>query len=101
MEEIGTVIKKTDGLPEQLEMLTVNIGGEIEECIFTIRQSLVQSEAIGIKIVETGDEIVGIKRESDLLQEQVKEKDRVIKQGNIVQDERLKRIIKESEAHSR
>lgn len=101
MEEIGTVIKQTEGLPEQLEMLSINIGGEIEEMKFSIREMLIESEKIGILIVETGDQNVGIKRESDLLQERVKEKDRVIKQGNIVQEERLKRIVKESDAHSR
>ena len=101
MEEIGKVIEETEGLPEQLEMLAINLGGDIEECKFSIRESLLESEQVSVLIVETGEEIVGIKRASDLLQEQVKEHDRSIKKGNAVQEERLTRILKESDAHSR
>jgi len=101
MEEIGMVIAKTEGLPEQLEMLAINMGGQIEECKFSIKESLQESERIGIAIVLLGDEIIDLKKESDLLQEQLKEHDRVIKKGNFNQEQRLKRTLKESEAHIR
>ena len=94
-------IKQTEGLPEKLEMLAINLGGEIEQCKFSIQEALLESENVGVSIVKTGDEIIDLRKESDILQEEVKELDRVIKKGNFIQEGRLGRIIKESEAHLR
>jgi hypothetical protein len=101
MEENGKFIELTDGLPERLEMLTINIGGEIEEIKFSIIEGLLESENVEKESFSIADENVILKKEADLIAEEVKEKDRVIVKGNGVQEDRVRRICKESEAYTR
>ena len=43
MEDIGMFIAQTEGLPEKLEMLAINLGGEIEQCKFSITEARVRN----------------------------------------------------------
>merc|ERR1712134_84692 len=65
------------------------------------KEALVDSEEAGVAIVETGDQVIDIKKEHDLLQEKVKEHQRVISKGNDVLEARLSRVFKESDAHQK
>jgi len=101
MEEIGQFVKKIEGFPEKLEMLAINLEGQIEELKLDTKEALVDSEEAGVAIVETGDQVIDIKKEHDLLQEKVKEHQRVISKGNDVLEARLSRVFKESDAHQK
>merc|ERR1719230_1380139 len=101
MEEIGQFVKKIEGFPEKLEMLAINLEGQIEELKLDTKEALVDSEEAGVAIVETGDQVIDIKKEHDLLQEKVKEHQRVISKGNDVLEGRLSRVFKESDAHQK
>ena len=57
MEEIGQFVKKIEGFPEKLEMLAINLEGQIEELKLDTKEALVDSEEAGVAIVETGDQV--------------------------------------------